>query len=168
VASLLVVGKSLGKKQLLFYLGSIIFGSVIGGLCVDYLLPREWFTTIYSCEAGAHCAMGGNGLTSSWFEIISGIILILLLIHALMLKLFKTNKAVGSDATADNQVLYRIDGMMCNHCKASVEKAIRALDGVENVEVVLGKKVAIVTGHPSDDAVRTAVEDLGFDFKGRI
>ena len=84
-----------------------------------------------------------------------------------MLKLFKTNKAVGSDATADNQVLYRIDGMMCNHCKASVEKAIRALDGVENVEVVLGKKVAIVTGHPSDKAVRTAVEDLGFDFKGR-
>ena len=82
VASLLVVGKSLGKKQLLFYLGSIIFGSIIGGLFVDYFLPREWFTITSLCEAGSHCAIEGSALTASWFEIISGIILVLLLINA--------------------------------------------------------------------------------------
>ena len=79
-----------------------------------------------------------------------------------MLKLFKKEKNID-----DNQVIYRIDGMSCNHCKNSVEKAIRGLENVENVEVVLGKKEAVVTGKPSDEDVKKAVEELGFDFKGR-
>jgi copper chaperone CopZ len=58
--------------------------------------------------------------------------------------------------------------MSCNHCKASVEKAIRALENVENVEVVLGKQEAVVTGTPSDEVVKKTVEDLGFVFKGRV
>ena len=69
VASLLVVGKSLGRKQLLFYLGSIITGSIIGGLFVDYFLPREWFTITSLCEAGSHCAIEGSALTASWFDV---------------------------------------------------------------------------------------------------
>ncbi len=177
VASLLVVGKSLGKKQLLFYLGSIITGSIIGGLFVDYFLPREWFTITSLCEAGSHCAIEGSALTASWFEIISGIILVLLLINAFMLKFFKNSRDVTPVASSDNvtpvassddnQVIYRIEGMSCNHCKNSVEKAIRGLENVENVEVVLGKKEAVVTGKPSDEDVKKAVEELGFEFKGR-
>ena len=174
VASLLVVGKSLGKKQLLFYLGSIIFGSIIGGLFVDYFLPREWFTITSLCESGNHCAMEGSALTASWFEIVSGIILVLLLINAFMLKfnLFRKDATpVASEidsATVSNQVVYKIEGMSCNHCKASVEKAIRGLENVENVEVVLGKQEAVVTGTPSDEVVKKTVEDLGFVFKGRV
>ncbi len=162
VASLLVVGKSLGKKQLLFYLGSIIVGSIIGGLFVDYFLPREWFAITSLCEAGSHCAIESSRFTGSWLEIISGIILVLFLINAFMLKLFKKEKS-----NDENQVIYRIDGMSCNHCKNAVEKAISGLDNIENVEVILGKKEAVVTGKPSDEAVKKAVEDLGFEFKGK-
>lgn len=162
VASLLVVGKSLGRKQLLFYLGSIIFGSIIGGLFVDYFLPREWFTITSLCDAGSHCAIEGSGLTASWLEIVSGILLIILLINAFMFKLFKKEKTID-----ENQVIYRIDGMSCNHCKNSVEKAIRGLENVENVEVILGKKEAVVTGKPDDEVVKQTVEELGFEFKGR-
>ncbi|MBO5810774.1 MAG: permease [Bacteroidales bacterium] len=161
IASLLVVGKSLGKKQLLFYLGSIIFGSIISGLFVDYFLPREWFAITSLCESTGHCASNGV-MNASWFEIISGIVLVLLLINAFMLKFFKKEESIN-----ENQVIYRIDGMSCNHCKNSVEKAIKALDNVENVEVVLGKKEAIVTGNPNDEIVKKTVEELGFEFKGR-
>ena len=161
IASLLVVGKSLGKKQLLFYLGSIIFGSIIGGLFVDYFLPREWFAITSLCESTGHCASNGV-MNASWFEIISGIVLVLLLINAFMLKFFKKEESIN-----ENQVIYRIDGMSCNHCKNSVEKAIKALDNVENVEVILGKKEAVVTGKPNDEIVKKTVEELGFEFKGR-
>ena len=78
--------------------------------------------------------------------------------------------AVSQDVASEtnaNQVVYVIEGMSCNHCKASVEKAIRGLENVENVEIDLGKKEAVVTGKPSDDAVKKAVEDLGFVFKGK-
>lgn len=161
VASLLVVGKSLGKKQLLFYLGSIIIGSIICGLFVDNFLPREWFTITSLCESSGHCASHG-GVSASWFEIVSGIFLVLLLINAFMLKFFKKEETVN-----ENQVVYRIDGMSCNHCKNSVEKAIKALDNVEDVEVILGKKEAVVTGNPNDEIVKKTVEELGFEFKGR-
>ncbi len=161
VASLLVVGKSLGKKQLLFYLGSIILGSMICGLFIDYFLPREWFTITSLCESSGHCSSHG-GISASWFEIVSGIVLVLLLINAFMLKIFKKE-----EVTNENQVIYRIDGMSCNHCKNSVEKALKALDNVENVEVILGKKEAVVTGTPNDETVKKTVEDLGFEFKGR-
>ena len=161
VASLLVVGKSLGKKQLLFYLGSIIFGSIICGLFVDNFLPREWFTITSLCESSGHCASHA-GVSASWFEIVSGIFLVLLLINAFMLKFFKKEETVN-----ENQVVYRIDGMSCNHCKNSVEKAIKALDNVEDVEVILGKKEAVVTGSPNDEIVKKTVEELGFEFKGR-
>ena len=161
VASLLVVGKSLGKKQLLFYLGSIIFGSMICGLFVDYFLPREWFTITSLCDSSGHCASHA-GISASWFEIVTGIILVLLLINAFMLKFFKKEETVN-----ENQVVYRIDGMSCNHCKNSVEKAIKALDNVDDVEVILGKKAAVVTGNPSDEIVKKTVEELGFEFKGR-
>lgn len=33
-----------------------------------------------------------------------------------------------------------IEGMMCNHCTAHVQKALEALDGVESVEVSLEDK----------------------------
>lgn len=176
LASLLVVGKSLGKKQLLFYLGSIILGSMIGGLFVDYCLPREWFAITSLCEVGGHCAIEGSALTASWFEIISGIILVLLLINAFMLKfkIFgKETTPIVSDVTSlssemtSNQVVYFIEGMACNHCKNSVEKAIGGLENVERVEVVLGRNEAIVMGNPSDEVVKKTVEDLGFVFKGR-
>lgn len=78
--------------------------------------------------------------------------------------------AVSQDVASEtnaNHVVYCIEGMSCNHCKASVEKAIRGLENVENVEIDLGKKEAVVTGKPSDDAVKKAVEDLGFVFKGK-
>jgi hypothetical protein len=42
------------------------------------------------------------------------------------------------------------------------------LENVENVEVVLGKQEAVVTGTPSDEVVKKTVEDLGFVFKGRV
>lgn len=79
-----------------------------------------------------------------------------------MLKFFKKEDVVN-----ENQVIYRIDGMSCNHCKNSVEKALKALDNIENVEVILGKKEAVVTGAPNDEIVKKTVEELGFEFKGR-
>ena len=78
------------------------------------------------------------------------------------MKLF--NKQSVNDGES---VIYTIGGMSCNHCKASVEKAIKSLDNVEDVVVDLGKKEAVVKGHPSDEAVKNAVENIGFDFKGK-
>lgn len=43
-ASMIVIGKVMGRRTVWLYLLSIITGAVLCGLAIDYLLPREWFT----------------------------------------------------------------------------------------------------------------------------
>ena len=54
-----------------------------------------------------------------------------------------------------------IEGMMCAHCAAHVEKALNALPGVTAV-VDLAAKTAVVTGGAGDEALKKAVADAGY------
>lgn len=58
----------------------------------------------------------------------------------------------------------KIEGMMCNHCVASVTKALSAVKGVENVEITLENGQAIVTAKESvsEKALKNAVEKAGY------
>ena len=54
-----------------------------------------------------------------------------------------------------------IEGMMCAHCVAHVEKALNALPGV-TAAVDLAGSSAVVTGDVSDEALKKAVADAGY------
>lgn len=54
-----------------------------------------------------------------------------------------------------------IEGMMCAHCAAHVEKALNALPGV-TAQVDLAGKTAVVTGSVGDEALKQAVADAGY------
>lgn len=58
-----------------------------------------------------------------------------------------------------------VNGMNCGHCKATVEKALSALDGVKDAKVNLDKKIAAVTLEKeiSDEVLLNAVKESGFD-----
>ena len=57
-----------------------------------------------------------------------------------------------------------VEGMMCRHCKASVEKALMKVAGVEQVEVDLEAKTACVqcSADVADAELLAAVEKKGF------
>ena len=57
-----------------------------------------------------------------------------------------------------------VEGMMCMHCKASVEKVLSAVPGVSAVAVDLEAKTATVTCEDSvlDADLVAAVEKKGF------
>ncbi len=63
-----------------------------------------------------------------------------------------------------------IEGMSCNHCKMSVEKALKSIDGVENVVVKLDDKKASITSTKSinNDEIKKVIEDIGFEVKDII
>ena len=69
--------------------------------------------------------------------------------------------AAQQEETAMKKTL-TIEGMMCAHCVAHVEKALTALDGVDSVTVDLAGKTAVVTGDVSDEALKKAVADAGY------
>ena len=54
-----------------------------------------------------------------------------------------------------------VKGMMCAHCVSHVEKALTALGVQADVDLATG--TAVVTGNVSDDALRKAVTDAGYE-----
>ncbi|MBR3196746.1 MAG: cation transporter [Clostridia bacterium] len=62
------------------------------------------------------------------------------------------------------QITLHVNGMMCPMCKARVEKALAAVEGVQNVEVSLEEKTAAVCGEALDAAVlKNAVINAGYE-----
>ena len=62
----------------------------------------------------------------------------------------------------------RIEGMMCAHCEASVQKALEALDGVSSAQVSHEKGPAVVTltSDVEEAVLKKAVEDKDYKVVG--
>ena len=61
------------------------------------------------------------------------------------------------------EYVIKVDGMMCNHCKARVEKVCKAVAGVENAVVDLLAKTVTVTGSMDLTAVKQAITDADYE-----
>ena len=162
VASLLVIGKVMGRKSLITYLFSIIGCAILFGLGIDYLLPREWFTMPLAHIHSCHSCSG-----VSYFNVVCSIVLALLLVNAFVQRCRKgtPSATLVPLKQGDNPVAplsFVVKGMNCNHCKSNVEAAIQKVTGVESVEIDLASGRTIVHGNPSKDDVVKAVEALGF------
>lgn len=61
-----------------------------------------------------------------------------------------------------------IEGMMCNHCTGTVQKALEAVEGVKAVTMSLEQKNATVelASDVSDEVLTKAVVDAGYEVKG--
>lgn len=159
VASILVINKVMGRRTLAIYLASIIGGAMAFGLGIDYLLPREWFTAPIEAITACHHA------APSYFNLTCTILLTALLLIALARRYFGKKEHCEEECecqVAPTTTVIRIEGMRCNHCRANVEKAIAAVEGVESVSVDLASGEATITGAPSIEAVKKAVTSLGF------
>lgn len=57
----------------------------------------------------------------------------------------------------------RVEGMMCTHCKAAVEKACKGIPGISDAVADLKAKEVTVTGDADLEAVKKAIKDAGFE-----
>lgn len=78
-------------------------------------------------------------------------------------KTSQNNKEVN---TMEKKTIY-IDGMQCNHCKMTVEKALGSIDGIKKVEVNLENKNAIIELEKdvNDNEIKEFIENAGFTVK---
>jgi len=56
-----------------------------------------------------------------------------------------------------------IEGMKCEHCVGHVKNALEGLDGVTSVEVSLENNYAIVEATNSNEELKEAIEEEGYD-----
>ena len=74
------------------------------------------------------------------------------------------NKESGDKSMSEFVKEVSIEGMSCNHCKMSVEKAVGNIKGVTSVEVSLENKNAIVKSNVEidEEKIKNAIEEEGF------
>ena len=60
------------------------------------------------------------------------------------------------------QVIY-VEGMMCPHCQARVEKVCKDVPGVTDAVVDLQEKLVTVTGEASRELLEKAIVDAGYE-----
>jgi copper chaperone CopZ len=58
---------------------------------------------------------------------------------------------------------YSVPTISCEHCKHAIEAEVNKLRDVIRAEVDVADKAILVEGDASDDAVRAAIEEAGYD-----
>ncbi len=159
-ATITMIGKVLGKKSLFAYLGTIILGALSFGLLIDYVLPLEWFT-----QALSEHLMHEHGGHLNWWQIGSGILLMLLIINGYLQKYLKTKKINNQidNATMKTQTI-KVEGMTCNHCKANVESNLEKLTFVQSAKVNLAAKTVTIEGDNIEiEKAKDTITSLGYE-----
>ncbi len=90
--------------------------------------------------------------------------------NALRLRFFKSKTAVPAAETPviikeepKMETIINVNGMMCPHCKAMVEKVCKAVPGTVDAVVDLQAKNVMVTGDADVAALKQAITDAGYE-----
>lgn len=94
--------------------------------------------------------------------------------NALRLRLFKQHSAAPREERSfssetiivkeemNMETVIKVEGMMCGHCKARVEKVCKAVPGTVDAVVDLEAKTVTVTGTADVDALKQAITDADY------
>jgi len=168
IATMAVIGNTLGRRSLWVYLGSIIGGALFFGVLVNELLPREWFTGAIPSMIHEH----EHG--TSWFKWAATALLVLLIVNGYLMRLLSSRNERKNDMRKAKRMKtniseYRVEGMTCDHCKATVEKGLMDLEGVSEVLADRNNdRVSIQAESVSEDQIRETIEKLGYSFGGKL
>jgi uncharacterized membrane protein YraQ (UPF0718 family)/copper chaperone CopZ len=168
-ATITMIGKVLGKKSLIGYLGAIITGALLSGLFIDYFLPPEWFRVSEHFGHMSH----NHEMLPMWLKTGSAILLTTLIINGYLQKYLmsrKMNKTAedSSSSIFDHESITTIyvGGMTCNHCKENVENSVKSVKGVDGVAVDLTTGKVNITGKSFDLLkIKTGIIGIGYKIK---
>jgi uncharacterized membrane protein YraQ (UPF0718 family)/copper chaperone CopZ len=177
IATMAVIGNTMGKRTLWVYLTAIIGGALFFGTLINELLPREWITGAIPMHLHGELHEHPAG----WLSWISSALLLILILNGWLQKYVSVRNLrrsdqekqqrmhAGSFRLAPDILVYKVEGMTCKHCKANVEKSLGQLEVVR--EVVADpdhNRVTIQGSDLSDTQVQEIVEKLGYQYRGRV
>lgn len=166
-ATIATVSRVLGRRNAIIYLASVAVSAFGGGLLLDWLVPRagEWIPLL---EQGAHVHEHVG-----WSGHVGGIVLAVVMTVSWWMA--RRSGGCGCDSgqscegeskemSETRRLDFQVEGMNCNHCSGSVDRAVRELPGVEDCVVDLkGGHLTVRSDTVDPQIVVAAVEGLGFE-----
>jgi uncharacterized protein len=168
IATMTVIGKALGKRALVAYLGSIIGGALLFGFLTDQFISADYLLQMMNHNHDGHA----HHLIPEWINIVSLIFLTFFIGYALLRKAGLMNSGRKSTKTLDMASdihIISVTGMTCNHCRDSVEKTIGGQQGVTNVQADIHRGIVSFEAEAPDlEQIRVSLESLGYGYQGEI
>ncbi|MCD6384693.1 SO_0444 family Cu/Zn efflux transporter [Candidatus Sumerlaeota bacterium] len=143
-----VVGKLLGKKVLIIYLLTIIICAFVFGIILDQI--------VYSSGKDTALITGVRRLLPDAVKVSTGVVLLGLIIFAIIPRR-KKEKIITEG------LVFRVPEINCEHCKVTLEKALKQIDGVKEVNVNIKRKEVIVVGELKKEKIISAINKAGYN-----
>ncbi len=159
IATITTLGKLLGRRTIVIYLGSIMLVSWISGYLLDVFGGAHIVNTVSHHHTTTE---------HSIIQIVSASALLLMLGWAIIApKLFsKRPHSMKNDIPTH---MLKVEGMTCSHCASSVNKALSSIPGVEAVEAdPANNQVWIQATRIDLDQIAGVITEAGFEFKGTV
>lgn len=70
---------------------------------------------------------------------------------------------------SEERITFTVEGMSCNHCKNSIENAVKALEGVTGAEVSLTENRVVITFDPNTitrEELQSTIGNAGYQVTG--
>jgi len=141
--------KRLGKRTAVIYLISIVITSVLLGMAFDLIAGAVQTGN----PAGHVHSENDTGL----IPVASAIIMILLLLNSKfdLINVFRKNGGDGMEKI-------KVGDMSCNHCKMTIEKSLRGIEGIGNFSVRVDTKEVSYEGDAAVETVKESIRKAGF------
>ncbi len=159
VATMTVLGKTMGRKSLLVYLSTIIIGALVFGLLTNWLIPTDWLIgKINHMHGGAE-----HEMLPEWLQIGSAVMLVVSIIGGYILgRVQKSRKMKISDFSIS------VEGMTCSHCEATVQNNLVKIKGISKVVADNKTNTVNISGTKPDFAkIEELITELGYSYKGK-
>jgi uncharacterized membrane protein YraQ (UPF0718 family)/copper chaperone CopZ len=154
-ATISTVWRTMGRRTAGLYLGTVAGASILAGLLLDVVISGASESAMHA----SHWMMPGEVKTAA------AVVLL-----AVLLAAFVRPSTIGDvrvTTERSNRMKIRIQGMSCDHCARSIQRALMESAGVESAVVDYRKGIAVVTGSGFDrDVLKGAVESLGYKVLG--
>jgi len=160
VATIAVLGKTMGRKSLIIYLSTITGGAIVFGLLTNWLIPADF---ILSKMLHIHGEGHEHEMLPHWLQLGSALFLVFSIaggyFYSIIRKKNKMEKVEG--------ITVKVTGMTCSHCEATVKKNLEVLKGITTVIADNKSNTVKITGSDINlEKVKTTVNALGYNFVG--
>ena len=150
MATILIIGKSLGKKSVFIYLITIIVSALFFGTILNVIYQFY--------EINPVSDLGKMNMENSFYRILM-ILFSFFMIGSVFRKIKGKFKGVKMN---ENEKIFKVLGMTCHHCVKHVTDAILSVNGVKEANVDLNSKTATIKGDYKDKEIIQAIENAGY------
>jgi uncharacterized protein len=158
VATMAVLGKTMGRKSLITYMATIIGGALLFGVLINAFIPADW---ILGQIPHLHSDGHEHQMLPVWLQWVSAIVLIISMTGGYFYSVHKKRKKMNRT----EGITVKVTGMTCSHCEANVKRNLEALKGIREVVADNRNETVKISGFGFNlEKVKETVNRLGYQY----